>query len=692
MSRSASVRRISAAAIETLESRQLLHAPTVDVIPSYNVPIGKTVQIPITASYDHSDKLTYTVTDDSKSVVGTFRAAGNSYVEMKVEGYAQAMVFQLFDDLAPNTVAQMKSLVNAGFYDGLSFYRVIDGFVIQGGDPNGGGTGFSFDDEFNVNSIFSGNGQLAMANSGKDANGTLGTEFFITEGPQRLLDFNHTIFGQLLRGESTRQAISNVPVGSNESPASTVRITSVRVIQDNVDGVLQIKVGAGGSATVTVTATGKQGTGTRTFTVTGVADKINDPPILGPTARTYYTAVGQTLTVNLGAVDSEGNSIYWGGSYIDGSGAQAATIDNGVLTITPKPGFTGKITLYVGVAPSASTQSRGSTHFNQNKPLGGVFDTQTITIAVGEQPPVKATVYNQDMLAAVTQKNIVLATFKDADPAGVAANWTAKVNWGDGTAPTNATITKARNGYYYITATKAYGAAVTGTEAISIDLQGNLGAALTLNLTATVRALASVDNGVLIVNGTNNADSIGIGTKNGNYTVTVNGTTKAFSASGITSVQAYAYVGNDLIVSSTPNTISTYLDGGDGDDVITGGASADVVNGGAGRDTISTLDGNDRVAGGLGNDTISGGIGKDRLFGGDGDDYISGDGSPDTVSGDAGNDTVLGGSSNDTVFGGTGNDILNGLNGADSLDGGDGEDKAKNDPNDIARISIEIFV
>lgn len=687
------VRPVRAAAVETLENRRLLHAPTIDVIPSYNVPIGKTVQIPITSSYDHSDKITYTVTDNSKSVVGSFRNQNNTFIEMKVEGYAQPMVFQLFDDLAPKTVAQIKSLVNAGFYDGLTFHRIIDGFVIQGGDPEGngsGGPGFSFDDEFNVEAIFSGNGQLAMANSGKDTNGS---QFFITEGPQRLLDFNHTIFGQLVRGETMRQQISNLSVDGNGSPASTVRITSVRVVQDNTDGVLQIKVGASGSATVTVAASSKQGVATRTFTVTGVADKVNDPPILPAVQRTYYTAVNKPITVKLGnAIDAEGNSVYWNGSFIDGSGAAAANIQDGILTVTPNAGFTGKITLYVGVAPSQGTTSRGSTSYNQNLPLGGVYDTQAITIAVGEQPPVKATVYNQDMLAAVTQKNIVLATFKDADPNGVASNWSAKVNWGDGTALANATVTKAKNGYFYITANKAYGASVTGTEAISIDLQGNLGAALTLNLTATVRALASVSNGVLTVNGTNNPDKIGIGRKGANYTVTVNGVTQAFPVSNVSSVQAYGFDGNDYIALAPTGIPTSYLEGGNGDDVIYGSDGADVVNGGAGRDTIYTLDGNDRVAGGAGNDTISGGIGKDRLFGGDGNDYIFGDGSPDTVSGEAGNDTLIGGSSNDTILGGDGDDILNGLNGADSLDGGPGRDQTKDDPNDVARIAIEIFV
>ena len=93
-----------------------------------------------------------------------------------------------------------RGLVEANFYDNLTFHRVVPDFVIQGGDPPGdgtGGPGFQFDDEFHPDAIFTGDAQLAMANSGKDTNGS---QFFVTIGPQRHLDFNHTIFGQLVRG------------------------------------------------------------------------------------------------------------------------------------------------------------------------------------------------------------------------------------------------------------------------------------------------------------------------------------------------------------------------------------------------------------------------------------------------------------------------------------------------------------
>src|SRR5205807_1605596 len=120
------------------------------------------------------------------------------------------------------------------------FHRVIKNFVSQAGDPTGtgsGGPGFTFDDEFNPQLVYSGNGQLGMANSGKDTNGS---QFFVTVGPQRFLDFNQAIFGQLVRGFDVATAINNVAVDSNDKPTTAVVISSATVIQDTTDAVIQL--------------------------------------------------------------------------------------------------------------------------------------------------------------------------------------------------------------------------------------------------------------------------------------------------------------------------------------------------------------------------------------------------------------------------------------------------------------------
>src|SRR5262249_15400962 len=146
-----------------------------------------------------SNPVTYTVTSSNPAITVQARASQRTFLRLSVASFGD-LTFQLFGDLAPRTVETISGFVKSKFYDGLTFHRIVPNFVVQGGDPSGdgtGGPGFKFDDEFNAQAIFSGNGQLAMANSGKDTNGS---QFFVTIGPQRFLDFNHTIFGQLVRG------------------------------------------------------------------------------------------------------------------------------------------------------------------------------------------------------------------------------------------------------------------------------------------------------------------------------------------------------------------------------------------------------------------------------------------------------------------------------------------------------------
>src|SRR5260370_34960094 len=122
------------------------------------------------------------------------------------------MTFMLFRDIAPHTVSVIQGLTAGGMYTSNTiFHRVIAGFMIQGGDPLTNGTGgpvFRYDDEFNPQAIFSGNGQLALANSGK---ATDGSQFFIPVGPYRSGDFGYTIFGQLVRGFSVLSNINTTP-------------------------------------------------------------------------------------------------------------------------------------------------------------------------------------------------------------------------------------------------------------------------------------------------------------------------------------------------------------------------------------------------------------------------------------------------------------------------------------------------
>ena len=114
----------------------------------------------------------------------------------------------LFPAEAPLTVANFVNLAQRGYYDGLTFHRVIANFMIQGGDPTGtgsGGPGYSFADEFSPSLRHTSAGTLSMANSGP---GTNGSQFFITHGPTPHLDDLHSIFGKVSSGQSIVDAIA----------------------------------------------------------------------------------------------------------------------------------------------------------------------------------------------------------------------------------------------------------------------------------------------------------------------------------------------------------------------------------------------------------------------------------------------------------------------------------------------------
>ena len=130
----------------------------------------------------------------------------------------------------PNTHAKVQG---KRFYDGLSFHRVIPGFMIQGGDPNGDGSGdagYYFKNEVDPSLSFSTGGRLAMANSGPDTNGT---QFFITEQPVAELDGKYTIFGQC-DGPSVDlvASIARVPRNSNDKPLTPVTIQHITVVRE----------------------------------------------------------------------------------------------------------------------------------------------------------------------------------------------------------------------------------------------------------------------------------------------------------------------------------------------------------------------------------------------------------------------------------------------------------------------------
>lgn len=124
--------------------------------------------------------------------------SGIKSIEATIETHEGKIVLDLDFKAAPNTVANFVDLAGKGFYNGLVFHRVVPGFMIQGGDPEGNGTGgpgYTIDDEFS--SLKHDAGVISMANRGPNTNGS---QFFITQTPQHHLDGKHSVFGKVLEG------------------------------------------------------------------------------------------------------------------------------------------------------------------------------------------------------------------------------------------------------------------------------------------------------------------------------------------------------------------------------------------------------------------------------------------------------------------------------------------------------------
>src|SRR5579859_7950418 len=138
------------------------------------------------------------------------------------------ITLELFDDDAPKTVDNFKKLAADGFYDGITFHRVISDFMIQGGCPEGtgtGGPGYTFEDEFNSHKVV--RGALAMANAGPNTNGS---QFFIvTTAAAPWLDGKPTVFGEVTDGMEAVDAIEALPTDSRDRPLEPAVIESIEL-------------------------------------------------------------------------------------------------------------------------------------------------------------------------------------------------------------------------------------------------------------------------------------------------------------------------------------------------------------------------------------------------------------------------------------------------------------------------------
>ena len=138
---------------------------------------------------------------------------------------------ELFEDKAPKTTGNFIMLVEKGFYNGLIFHRVIDGFMIQGGCPKGdgtGGPGYTIPDEFHPDLRHSGEGILSMANAGPN---TGGSQFFITLAKTEWLDGHHAVFGKVIKGMDVVKAIGKVETDPfRDRPYEDVKIQKITIL------------------------------------------------------------------------------------------------------------------------------------------------------------------------------------------------------------------------------------------------------------------------------------------------------------------------------------------------------------------------------------------------------------------------------------------------------------------------------
>ena len=167
-------------------------------------------------------------TTTEKATKKTKTLSGNYQVEIKVKDYG-TIYAEIDADTAPITVTNFVKLSKEKFYDGLTFHRIIDGFMIQGGDPNGNGTGgpgYTIKDEFHKDLRHDGPGVLSMANAGPN---TGGSQFFITLDKTPWLDGHHAVFGKVVKGMDVVEAIGHVQTDFMDKPIEDVVINKIEI-------------------------------------------------------------------------------------------------------------------------------------------------------------------------------------------------------------------------------------------------------------------------------------------------------------------------------------------------------------------------------------------------------------------------------------------------------------------------------
>ncbi|MEI8288644.1 MAG: peptidylprolyl isomerase [Verrucomicrobiota bacterium] len=486
-------------------------APVMDPVTAATIPAGKTLIVPVTATSPNGQPLTFTASSSTNGIAVEVHT-NNPFWKMSVAQAAPTnapgafltpfrggtavvtnvgdMTFMLFRDLAPRTVDVISGLTASGLYTSNTiFHRVIAGFMNQGGDPATNGTGgpvFRYDDEFHPRAIFSGNGQLALANSGKD---TDGSQFFVTVAPFRFGDFGYTIFGQLLRGFNVLSNINNTATDANSRPLADVIITKASLVPDRLDTVLTLSGTnlAGVTGTISIVADdGAGGRATNTFTATTAADANIDPPFIYPGTVTNLVAPANVpLTNNVSVTNLPGGQVYWFDFWQDGNSTNSyINSANGQLVIVPNANFAGT----TGHSIFISTNAAWAYYYYYFGVSVAPYDKQAYTFTFGDTPiSARATNFTAGALSPFT--NQLLATFTNGTPGSSPTNFSATINWGDnvisgGSIATNFAGGKEVRG--------AHTYSNSGEYPVYVTIRSATGASATAVTTATVPPLLSL--------------------------------------------------------------------------------------------------------------------------------------------------------------------------------------------------------
>lgn len=643
--------------VESLEGRALL-ATLFDIGPQ-TVPAGLGLQVPLDGGAGNPQ--TYTVASNNPDLTATIAQGNFLTIEVTHESsgandpsFVGEMTFQLFEDLTPETVGKIEQLVEQGFYiqptnpatfPHKNFHRITGNFpgaqdyILQGGSVNGTGSGevnqpgFPFADEFVQQLAFTGKGQLAMANAGDDTNSS---QFFITTGSPRFLDFQHTIFGQLVSGQETVELMTQV-ARNGETPINPILFTKTTLSATNPDGVVHVDATTaepGETATITVTATDPSDNTTvsRTFTVTANQNTTAQRPFLKPVqnqvvglVNTTTPVQGQTAVFQIEGVDP--NVPPRGMTYVVQGGISGTTFTavqnatasvnaNGVVTVTPTAGFTGVINLVVGVGgPSANTSTVGD------------FDTQRITLTVTNGQPVNLQpIANDATVSVVTgQPNAVQLSGLTANPQSQQTLTYAIL-----TNPTNGTITEfdpATGTFLYTPNAGFIGGdeltfQVTDVGAPTPNLTSEP-ATLTINVGGGTTGAVRIIGDVLVVTPPPSRNSvpntIEVKQVAGDLQVVFNGLLDSLQpeSEDIGRIVIYGSKKDDVVNVSTDVLQPTLISGGQaGNNILAGGGGPMRAHAWFGRNTVTGGPVKDIIYGAQGRFRVNPSAGQDLVFAG----------------------------------------------------------------------------